>query len=55
MKRFSEQIIDSLYKISASIFLTDYKPNYLKYTSSSTHDGIAVFSVALKSSKRLLN
>tara|TARA_B100001142_G_scaffold128019_1_gene129907 strand:- start:356 stop:2749 length:2394 start_codon:yes stop_codon:yes gene_type:complete len=43
-KRFSEQIIDSLSKISASIFLTDYKPNYLKYTSSSTHDGIAVFS-----------
>lgn len=42
--RFSEQIIDGLDNTAASIVLTEYKPNYLKYNSSSTNDGIAIFS-----------
>ena len=42
--RFSEQMIDGLDNTSASIKLTDYKPNYLKYTSNSSKNGIAIFS-----------
>jgi hypothetical protein len=42
--RFSEQIINDLDNTNASIFLTEYKPNYLKYNSNSTIDGIAIFS-----------
>ena len=42
--RFSDQIIDSLDNTEATIFLTDYKPNYLKYSSNSKKDGIAIFS-----------
>ena len=43
-KRFSDQIIDSLDNSKANIVLTDYKPNYLKYSSNSTRDGVAIFS-----------
>ncbi len=42
--RFSEQMMEGLDNTSASIVLTEYKPNYLKYNSSSTNDGIAIFS-----------
>ena len=42
--RFKDYIIDSLDNSEANIFLTEYKPNYLKYTSNSKRDGIAVFS-----------
>lgn len=42
--RFSEQIIDGLDNRASSIVLTEYKPNYLKYISNSTNDGIAIFS-----------
>ena len=42
--RFSDQIIENLDNSNATINLKEYKPNYLKYTSSSTKDGIAIFS-----------
>ena len=42
--RFSDQIIDNLDNSNATITLEEYKPNYLKYASSSTKDGIAIFS-----------
>jgi len=42
--RFSEQIIDGLDNTASSIVLTEYKPNYLKYNSNSTNDGIVIFS-----------
>ena len=42
--RFSEQMIDELDNTGASITLTQYKPNYLKYNSTATKDGIAIFS-----------
>ena len=42
--RFSDQIIDNLDNSNATINLEEYKPNYLKYTSSSAKDGIAIFS-----------
>ena len=42
--RFSKQIIDSLDNTAANIVLIVYKPNYLQYNSSSTNDGIAIFS-----------
>ena len=42
--RFSEQIMDGLDNTGASIVLTEYKPNYLKYNSNSTKDGIVIFS-----------
>jgi hypothetical protein len=42
--RFSDQIINDLDNTSANITLTEYKPNYLKYNSNSTIDGIAIFS-----------
>ena len=42
--RFSEQIIDNLDNSNTAITLEEYKPNFLKYTSSSTKDGIAIFS-----------
>ena len=42
--RFSEQIIDNLDNSNTAINLEEYKPNYLKYTSSSAKDGIAIFS-----------
>ena len=42
--RFSEQIIDGLDNVGASITLTEYKPNYLKYNSTSLKNGIAIFS-----------
>jgi len=42
----SESLSDKLFEIdsTASIVLTEYKPNYLKYQSSNTNDGFAVFS-----------
>jgi uncharacterized membrane protein YfhO len=42
--RFSKQMTEGLDNTSASIVLTEYKPNYLKYNSSSTNDGVAIFS-----------
>jgi len=42
--RFSEQIMQGLDNTAANIVLTEYKPNYLKYNSNSTKDGIAIFS-----------
>ena len=42
--RFSEQIIDGLDNVGASITLTEYKPNYLKYNSTASKSGIAIFS-----------
>ena len=42
--RFSEQMIVGLDNTGASIALTEYKPNYLKYNSTSTKEGIAIFS-----------
>jgi hypothetical protein len=42
--RFSDQIINNLDNTSANITLTEYKPNYLKYNSNSTINGIAIFS-----------
>ena len=42
--RFSEQIIDNSDNSNTAITLEEYKPNFLKYTSSSTKDGIAIFS-----------
>ena len=43
-ERFKDQLITNLSNENASISLTDYKPNYLKYKSNSTNDGIAIFS-----------
>ena len=42
--RFSEQMIDGLDNVGASITLTEYKPNYLKYNSTASKNGIAIFS-----------
>ena len=42
--RFRHQLVDSLDNQGSDIVLMEYKPNYLKYTSSSTKDGIAIFS-----------
>ena len=42
--RFSEQIMQGLDNTAANIVLNEYKPNYLKYNSNSTKDGIAIFS-----------
>ena len=42
--RFSEQMMDGLDNTNASISLTEYKPNYLKYSSSSVKQSIAIFS-----------
>jgi len=42
--RFSEQIIVGLDNTEARISLTEYKPNYLKYNSTTTKEGIAIFS-----------
>ena len=42
--RFSHYIIDSLNNSSSIIKLDTYKPNYLKYSSESLNDGIAIFS-----------
>jgi hypothetical protein len=42
--RFSAQIIDGLDNTNATITLAEYKPNYLKYSSSSSKKGIAIFS-----------
>jgi uncharacterized membrane protein YfhO len=42
--RFSDQIIENLDNSNTAINLEEYKPNYLKYTSSSAKDGIAIFS-----------
>ena len=42
--RFSKQMMEELDNTSASIVLTEYKPNYLKYNSNATKDGIAIFS-----------
>ena len=43
-KRFNIAPFDSVDHTLANIILTDYKPNYLKYTSSSNKDGIVIFS-----------
>jgi len=42
----SEELNDKQFKVdsTASINLIEYKPNYLKYQSSNTNDGFAVFS-----------
>ena len=42
--RFSNYIIPNLDNSSSTIKLDIYKPNYLKYSSESTNDGIAIFS-----------
>tara|TARA_B110000211_G_scaffold219800_1_gene265869 strand:- start:637 stop:3228 length:2592 start_codon:yes stop_codon:yes gene_type:complete len=42
--RFSEYFINGLDNSGTSISLSEYKPNYLKYNSSSTKEGIAIFS-----------
>jgi len=42
--RFREQMIVGLDNTGASIVLTEYKPNYLKYNSTTTKEGIAIFS-----------
>jgi len=42
--RFSEQMIVGLDNAGASIVLTEYKPNYLKYNSTTSKEGIAIFS-----------
>ena len=42
--RFSAQMIDGLDNVGASITLAEYKPNYLKYNSTSSKNGIAIFS-----------
>ena len=42
--RFSEQMIDGLDNVGTSITLAEYKPNYLKYNSTSSKNGIAIFS-----------
>jgi hypothetical protein len=42
--RFSEQMMDGLDNTGASITLTEYKPNYLKYNASSAKQGIVIFS-----------
>jgi uncharacterized membrane protein YfhO len=42
--RFSEQMIDGLDNVGTSITLTEYKPNYLKYNSTSLKNGIVIFS-----------
>ncbi|MDA8858133.1 YfhO family protein [Flavobacteriales bacterium] len=42
--RFSEQIIDGLDNSGSSITLAEYKPNYLKYNSTTSKNGIAIFS-----------
>ena len=43
-RRFNIAPFDSVDHTLANIILTDYKPNYLKYTSSSSKDGIVIFS-----------
>jgi hypothetical protein len=42
--RFSEQIIDGLDNLASNIVLTEYKPNYLRYSSNAIKDGIVIFS-----------
>ncbi|MBT4881825.1 MAG: YfhO family protein, partial [Flavobacteriales bacterium] len=42
--RFSEQMIDGLDNVGTSITLAEYKPNYLKYNSTTSKNGIAIFS-----------
>ena len=42
--RFSEQMIIGLDNTGTSITLAEYKPNYLKYNSTTAKDGIAIFS-----------
>ena len=42
--RFKDLVIQNSSNENSSISLTDYEPNYLKYTSTSTSDGIAIFS-----------
>ncbi len=43
-ERFKDQLITNLSSDKGTISLLEYKPNYLKYDSKSTSDGIAVFS-----------
>jgi hypothetical protein len=43
-ERFKSQIISGISSEGASINLTEYKPNYLKYSSNSINDGIVIFS-----------
>jgi hypothetical protein len=42
--RFKNLVIQNSSNENSSISLTDYEPNYLKYTSTSTSDGIVIFS-----------
>jgi len=42
--RFSKYFINGLDNSGTSISLSEYKPNYLKYTSDSQKEGIAIFS-----------
>ena len=43
-ERFKDQLITNLSSNNGTISLLEYKPNYLKYDSKSTSDGIAIFS-----------
>tara|TARA_B100001758_G_C18382196_1_gene597880 strand:- start:187 stop:1911 length:1725 start_codon:yes stop_codon:yes gene_type:complete len=43
-RRFSELMIDDLDNKSASVRLSKYEPNYLRYNSNSEKDGIVIFS-----------
>ncbi len=42
--RFKDLVSQNSSNENSSISLTDYEPNYLKYTSTSTSDGIVIFS-----------
>jgi len=42
--RFKDLVIQNSSNENSSISLTDYEPNYLKYTSTSASDGIVIFS-----------
>ncbi len=43
-QRFAKQIVSDLDNKGSNIILTEYKPNYLKYSSNSLKDGIVIFS-----------
>ena len=42
--RFKEYFLENLDNTSNNIYLTEYKPNYLKYKSEANQNSIAVFS-----------
>ena len=43
-KRFSDQIINNINNSNTSIKLEVYRPNYLKYSYSTSTDGVVIFS-----------